>query len=701
MHRVQLRARANQHFVYSGSSVLVTNLGGMVAGRGSEGFYVENTRMLSRLALCTARGEPRAVAVSPAGGDRLLAYLQLAGDDEAFITLDAVVGERLDMRLKLENYSLRGEGTSVELGIELDADFADAQEVEDGRRRQHGDVEKRWDEGQGLLTFRYSNPKVHRATLVRVVSSPAASWDGHTLTVRIDIPSHGATEVKLEVTPEGVPRQPPMQAARARLKSTIPKLMTSNDDVARAWKTATEDLATMPLGNAAGPLAPIAGIPLYQQFFGRDVLTTGWQALMAMPSMMRDALKANAAMQGRVIDDWRDEEPGKLIHQATQGPLAEAGITNNMRNYGDYATAPDFLIMLGQYLLWTNDTSTVRDLLPTARRVIEWIERYGDRDGDGLIEYETRSPVGIRNQGWKDADDAIVDADGRVVEPPIATVELQAYVYAGLQQAAIAFALAGKDRGYAVELMGKARAMRKRINARFWMPEQGFYAMALDADKRQVASISSNPAHLLASGVVPRSRAGMVAGRLMQPDMFSGWGIRTLSDDHPAYNPFSYHRGSVWPVENGTAALGLARYGCWAELHRLTEGLFALSSCFDEGRLAESVGGMPRDAAHPHPGIYPESCQPQAWSASMIVQLVQSLVGMLPLAPLGLVCVDPHLPPWLPDLRLRGVGVGDAKVDLDIWRTAGGRTRYSYRTRGKVRVVRVGTRAWNAASLLI
>jgi glycogen debranching enzyme len=270
-----------------------------------------------------------------------------------------------------------------------------------------------------------------------------------------------------------------------------------------------------------------------------------------------------------VVDDWRDEEPGKLIHQTTRSPLAEAGLNNNLRNYGDYATAPDFLIMLGQYLSWTDDTATVRKLLPTARRVVEWIERYGDLDDDGLVEYRTRSPKGIKNQGWKDADDAIVDEEARIIEPPIATVELQAYVYAGLQQAAIAFAVAGGDRGYALELVRKARGLKKRINDRFWMPDRDFYAMALGPDKRPVTSISSNPAHLLACGVVPRARAVAVARRLMEPDLFSGWGIRTLSSDHPAYNPFSYHRGSVWPVENGTAAIGLARYGFRDDLHRL------------------------------------------------------------------------------------------------------------------------------------
>jgi glycogen debranching enzyme len=687
-HRVQIAARGRQHFVYSGRSVLVTNPDGMVAGNGIEGFYVENTRLLSRLSLCVAGKEPRAIAVSPCSGDRLTGYFQLS-EPEVYAVLDARVSDRLDMRIGFDSFVRDGKPRRFDLAIELDADFADSDEAEKGRRQQEAPVATEWDGARHELGFRYRHPKIRRGAIVRVLATPApARFEGGAIVIPLEVPARGTVEVDLEVCAEGVPAQPRLDAERARLAAAIPTLVTTNAVVERAWRTATEDLASMPLGFPPGPSAPIAGIPLYQQFFGRDTLTTAWQAMLAMPAMMRDALNANAALQGKAIDDWLDEEPGRLIHQVTRGPLAEAGLTNNRRNYGDYATAPDFLIMLGQYLAWTNDVETVRRLLPAARRTLEWLERYADLDGDGLIEYQTRSSKGIKNQGWKDADDAIVDDRGRVVEPPIATVELQAYTYAALQQAALAFAFAGGDRAFALELLARARTLKRRINERFWMDDRGFYAMALGPDKSPVTSISSNPAHLLAAGVVPRSRARLVARRLLEPDMFSGWGMRTLSSAHPAYDPFSYHRGSVWPVENGTAALGFARYGLWDELHTLCEGLFALSDVFVEGRLPESVGGLPRDASHPHPGIYPASCVPQSWSASMVVLLVQSLVGMLPLAPLRMVVVDPHLPTWLPELTLRGIAIGDATIDLDMRRTASGATRYRWRASGKVRVVR-------------
>jgi glycogen debranching enzyme len=696
-HRVQLRARSNQHFVYSGRSVLVTNLDGLVTGCGIEGFYAENTRVLNRFVLSAGGQALTAIAASPIGGSRLLGYYEArAGDgipkEAIYLTLDWRIEEGLRLAIRVENYSI-GEPGRFDLAIQLDGDFADADEAERGTREQQAEVERRWDETRRELWFRYRHPKLDRAARIQVSRAPgeARFLDGR-LVFNLAIESRGSAELELQVQPfhdgwPGVPEQAPVAPIRERLRAEIPKLVTTNDHVARAWRTATEDLASMPLGHPAGPAAPMAGIPLYQQFFGRDTLTTAWQALPAMPSMMRDTLIANAALQGSKFDDWLDEEPGKLIHQATLGPLAALGITPYRRYYGDYATPPDFLIMLGQYLAWTGDLPTVRKLLPAARRVVDWIERYGDLDGDGLIEYLSRSPKGSKHQGWKDADDAIVDEKGAMIEPPIATCELQAYLYVGLQQAALAFFAAG-DRAYSLELLAKARRLRRRVDEAFWMQDQDFYAMALGPDKRPVRSISSNPGHLLAAGIVPREKAAMVARRLLNPDMFSGWGIRTLSAAHPAYNPFSYHRGSVWPVENGTIALGFARYGLWDELHKLAEGIFALTALFQEGRLPESIAGLPCDEKHPHPGIYLRSCEPQSWSASMIVVLIQSLLGMWAVAPLRLLLVDPHLPDWLPDLRLEGIHVGEATVDLEAHRQLDGSTSFRAQTSGSLRVMR-------------
>jgi glycogen debranching enzyme len=704
-HRVQLRARAAQHFAYSGRSVLITDLAGRLPAKDPFGLYVDNTRILSRFEVAIDGKALSLISASPAGADAYLSYEELAEGEcvpkeSVYLETMRFVGE--GMRTVLILRSFAAQAVSADLVIHIAADFADSEEAERRERQQAADTEAIWDAATRELRIRYCHPQLDRAVAIRMERSPGpVDWREGALRLPVSLVSKGSVELELAIEPifDGTrivctPRRSfaealaPLERLRRTLADEMPRLTSSNATVTRAWETATRDLASLPYGLADGPATPIAGLPLYLQFFGRDSLTIGWQALMATPTLLRDSMLANAAWRGRQINDWLDEEPGKMIHQARGGPLSVLGINPHARYYGDWATPPDFLIMLGQYLAWTGDVDTIRTLLPAARDAIDWCERYGDPDRDGFIEYDTHSAKGVKNQGWKDSEDAIVDEHGAIVPNPIATSELQAYLYAGLQQAAIAFGATG-DVGFASELLGKAKTLKRRFNEAFWMPELGAYALGLGPDKRQIRSIGSNDGHLLASGIVPPERGRRVARRLMQPDMFTGWGIRTLSADHAAFNPFSYHRGSVWPVEQATIAFGLARYGCWDELHRLADGVFASTDLFIENRLPEVIGGVQRDPDHPHPGIYPKSCEPQGWSASAIVMLVQSLLAMVAVAPLGLLVVDPHLPPWLPDLRLEGVRVGEAVVDLEFARSNSGTTRYRVlRRRGWVRVVR-------------
>ncbi|HEX7195933.1 MAG TPA: glycogen debranching N-terminal domain-containing protein [Candidatus Limnocylindria bacterium] len=704
-HRIQLRARHEHHFTYSGRSVLVTDLAGHVTGADPFGLYVDNTRVLSRLEITTDGTPPRPISASPVGGDAYLSYEELpesggVAKEAVYLETAHFVGEGMRSVLRLRSFA--SQPSRFELTLRLAADFADSDEAERGTRDQDAEVEVAWDAATAELRFRYCHPQLSLGSIVSVVRAPsAARWTGEALSFPVELAAGGSAELELAIEPilDGVrltctPRTSfavaaaPAERLRRELEGDMPRLVSSNPSVTRAWETATRDLASLPYGLADGPAMPIAGLPLYLQFFGRDALTIGWQAVMATPRLLLDALRANAAWRGRNIDDWLDEEPGKMIHQARNGPLSKLGHNPFIRYYGDWATPPDFLIMLGQYLAWTGDRQAIRDLLPAARDAADWCERYGDPDRDGFLEYDTRSSGGVKNQGWKDSDDAIVDERGNRVANPIASSELQAYWYAGLQQAALAFAAVG-DVGYAARLIGKARTLKRRFNEAFWVEDLGIYAMGLDAEKRQIRSIGSNDGHLLASGIVPPDRGRRLAARLMQPDMFSGWGIRTLSRDHPAFNPFSYHRGTVWPVEQATIGFGFARYGCWDELDRLTRATFDLAALFVEHRLPEAVGGIQRDDAHPHPGIYARSCEPQGWSASAVVMLVQALLGMAAVAPMHLLVVDPHLPPWLPDLRLEGVRVGDARLDLEFRRTRSGRTTYRALGRtGRVVVLR-------------
>ena len=689
-HRVVLRGRTGQLYLYSGRSVLITNLDGEVTGSGSEGLHVDNTRLLSEDRV-TVNGKPLdGVAVSPVGADALLGYYEVPQGDgvswrTVFVEQARFVANGLATRLRITNYAVR-DTVALTIAWHLAADFVDTDDTERGERRVEVPIKTAWDGDDGCLSFDSEDERIPAGVELRLTGA-RADWDGGALRFGVEVAPHESVEVTLSAAPvlEGRSRGAPHPAfsapprglatLRHELLDEAPVLRSSNAAVERAWETAVRDLASLPLGLDDGPAAAIAGLPLYQQFFGRDTLTIGWQALPAMKPLLRDALRANAAWRGTRIDDWLDEEPGKMIHQARWGPISRVGIDPFTRYYGDWATVPDFLIMLGQYLGWTADFATVRDLLPAARAAVDWMERYGDLDRDGFIEYRTRSRAGVKNQGWLDSDDAIVDERGDIVSNPIATAELQAYAYAGLQQAALVFTACG-DVGYGAEVLRRAHRLRRRFHAAFWLDDLGFYANGLGPDRKPIRSMASNAGHLLAGGLVPPARGRAVAQRLMRPDMFSGWGIRTLSSEHPGFNPFSYHRGTVWPVEQATIGFGFARYGAWKELHQLARGFFDTTELFAEGRLPEVVGGIQRDDEHPHPGVYPDSCEPQGWSASAVIQMVQALLGMVAVAPARLLVIDPHLPDWLPDLRLEGLQVGSAHLDLAIERTSRGGTRF-------------------------
>jgi glycogen debranching enzyme len=331
-----------------------------------------------------------------------------------------------------------------------------------------------------------------------------------------------------------------------------------------------------------------------------------------------------------------------------------------------------FILGLSELWHWTGDDDALRRYRDPAMRVIEWAEGAGDRDGDGFLEYNRRSTEGLKNQAWKDSDEAIRYPDGRIVPNPIATVEEQAFHYLALQRMAEVVVALDEPSDLADTLLRRAGRLRERWHEAFWMPDEGFYAMALDPDHGQVASVGSNPGHALGVGIVPEAFAVRVADRLLAPDLFSGWGVRTLSRDHPSFNPFAYHLGAVWPVENATIALGLKRYGLDDHLDQLAEGLFAAVAHCRDLRLPEALTGHDRADA-PTPLPYPDSQSPQAWSASAVIQLVQIMLGLYPFAPahvLGL--VRPRLPAWLPEITLHGVRVGQAVASIRFERDEDG-----------------------------
>lgn len=717
---MQLRTRPGQRFAYRRQSLLVTDPLGLVTGEGAEGFYVHNTRLLSRL-LWSVNGQPvRPFAVSEVGHDTIFGYAQTpeptapsessgpggpgGPSDGAIYTevagihleLAAFVADGLRLRAEIANHTHHDR--RLVLGLHLAADFTGTAEADAGEPQRLGSTAVDWQPAQRLLRLSLDHPDLDRAVTIHIETATAGDWDGDALRMPLSLPARGSRRVEITATGvldghEYVPGPgrftvgPLADVVGERLDEQPPELHVCHAGVQQAWNTALGDLASLPLGLPPGPRALIAGVPLYDEFFGRDTLTTGWQALLAMRSPLLDALRVNAAYQGRRIDDWRDEEPGKLVHQTGDAPASVLGDDPFDRYYGDYATPVDYLVMLGQYYAWSGDRAAALDLLPAARRALTWLDRYGDLDGDGLLEYRQRSVKGVRHQGWKDAPNAIVDADGREQVDPLVTCELQGYWYAALRNIAPVFLVAG-DRHYARRLLSRAAQLRDAINRRLWRGHLDGYALGLASDGRPLDAVSSNSGHLLLSGVATPEQGRRVARRLMRPDVFSGWGIRTLSTDNPAYHPFSYHLGSVWPVEQASIAAGFARYGCWDELHALARGFFDLAGLFPEGRIPEAVGGLPRDADHPHPGVYPQANAPQSWSASAVILMIQALLGLRPAAPARLLLIDPHLPDWLPELHLHGMRVGTAGVDLRVWRHRD-RTRWRAQVRhGHLLVVR-------------
>lgn len=714
---VELRARPEAMHVFQGHSLLVAAQDGVVRGDGNQGLYQDNTRIISTWRHLIDGKELGFVSASAVDAYSMLAYYQAKHIQEEvpgltpeepglIVQVERFVGEGMHEDVLLCNHAQRV--VECELQVRVSADFADFAEATEGKRRQCAEVSTRWQampDGSGELTMTYGHPSLDRAAVARfpfVDGSPCFS--DASVGYRVRLEPGEEKHFCFEIAPkfDGRCASPvygchafghpggERDRMRARFLAEATTLRAANADVQAAWDHAAADLADLALYEGEWPeaLTPAAGIPAYQSVFGRDIVTASWQAAMLNPVLMPAVIASTAHHIGARDDDFHDEQPGRVVQQVNRGPLATLGITPFKHYYGDFAAPPQFLTVVAQSYMWSGDRDVLRRQYPAAERVLQWIDRYADPDGDGFVEYDTRSPVGQKNQGWKDSSVAMVYENGRGVQNPIAACELQAYVYVAKQQYAAAIALGLHKYREAARLLREAARLKRRFNERFWMEPEQYIALCLDADKRQARSITSNPGHCLAAGIVDGKHARAVAQRLMSPDLFSGWGIRTLSADHPAYNPFSYQLGSVWPVESATIAFGLKRYGFHEECNRLVGAMFEASALFPHHRLPEVLGGEPRDARHPHPGVYPQAELPQAWSASAVPLLVQAMLGLRPIAPLRLLLIDPVLPEWLPRVELRDLRVGDAVVSLQFRRSKDGRTTWKVSQKhGPLRVV--------------
>jgi glycogen debranching enzyme len=431
---------------------------------------------------------------------------------------------------------------------------------------------------------------------------------------------------------------------------------------------------------------PAAGIPWFVAPFGRDSLLTCHQTLLLNPDLTRTTLEVLAAFQADEVDEWRDAQPGKILHELRQGELAGANEIPHTPYYGSIDSTPLWLLLLGTYYRWTGDLGFCRRLLPNVERALEWVESYGDTDGDGFVEYQRSSPRGLANQGWKDSHDSVVHEDGKLAEGPIALAEVQAYVYLAKLRVADVFEALG-DRERAATLRAQAASLRVAFNERFWVESEQYFAMALDGDKRPVATISSNPAHGLYCGVVDADKAAPLARRLLAPDMFSGWGVRTLSKSALSYNPMSYHNGSIWPHDNAIIGAGLKRYGFAKATNRLATAMFEMAVTVDDMRLPELFCGFTRRSPN-RPVAYPVACSPQAWAAGAPFLLLQAMLGISADAPANVLNVaKPQLPGWLNTVELHDLRVGRSTISI-VFQRHGETTGFSLLDKdGDVRVL--------------
>lgn len=741
-HQGLIRLQVRDHSIYisHGNSVLATQRDGYLDDCPGQGLFVHETRLLSRYR-CLLNGErPVPVALSAIDQGSWLGYyvLPAPGHDGDTAGLSAPMGaaqHTIELRVSrvisdgmhedLDITNFTQEAVDLHLALEIDADFADQEET-DGKRKQHGDRTRRWHgaEGEYVLTFAYHAQHAYEvqgnrgtARLDRGLQLHIAHADSN--------PEHqdGRIEFDIALAPQGtwhaclhwIPfidqrqyRSPEccygwgqedgadalFLAEATRFQS--PESTTLTAAIIQALQQARRDLVALRLPNSSqNPRAwtVAAGIPMYVALFGRDTLTTAWEAALLGPEVMQGTLPLLARWQGNETNDWRDEQPGRMLHEVHTGPTKQLNFTPKSCYYGAVTTSGFYPFVAAQLWHWTADKSAVAPYLEPAICALRWLDSCADEEG--MVRYQTRSEQGVKNQGWRDSPDAVVYPDGSQVMAPIATCEEQAIAYvAKLNLAEVLWWFDRKDE--AKRLYHEAQDLKVRFNDLFWMEDEACFAMALDAQGHHVGSVGSGSAHCVAAGIVDKTLVARTLTRLFAPDMFSGWGLRTLSTRHPAYNPYSYHRGSVWPAEHGPFAVGAYRYGYHERVEQICRGMFEASALFDFYRLPECFSGHARDSEHPFPALYPAANSPQAWSSTTTFTLLQAMLGLQPFAPLRLLFVDPYLPSWLPEITLRGLRVRDAIIDIRFFRKKNQSSDYEVLSKrgGSLRVIRQPS-AWS------
>ena len=654
-----------------------------------EGFYSSDTRYLSELSLTIGGCSPALLSTmtqSPYEAVVTLANAAVDGDGGSptlpmvlSIRRMILLGDRLYQRILIKNHS--GTRVITEMEIKLEADFADMFEVRGAYERGLRAPTHACNSSANEISFVYfGEDEIRRETIVEVISPGRAemdSVDGARLRWAVELEPLQSIEAEFTVEPSLEAERAQhhsYQSAREVVASRSREWLSSCTRIDRGSAGLQSILATG-VNDVGALMTPIgddeiiaAGIPWYVASFGRDALLTSLEMLVLTPEPARQSLVHLARMQAQTDDPYRDAEPGKILHELRHGELAHSGTIPHSPYYGTVDATPLFLMLASAYWRWTADRDTMKELEPALDAALQWVDVYGDRDGDGFVEYLSRSPSGLQNHGWKDSQQSIMHADGSPAEGSIALVEVQGYVYMAKRGMADLYRALGRP-GRAASLEAEAGELREAFNEVFWMPEEDTFALALDGRKRQVRSITSNPGHCLYCGIVDADRVQSVAHRLLDREMFSGWGVRTLSSRSPAYNPMSYHNGSVWPHDNAIIAAGFKRCGLSKETQTVATALFEAALESPDSRLPELFCGFDREEGRAYVR-YPVACSPQAWAAAAPFLILQALLGISAEAPAELLTVqEPALPDVTDHLRLDDMRVGDSHVSLDFAKT--------------------------------
>jgi len=677
--------------IHQGQTVLLTEPGGEINWPSKGGLYFRDTRIISAWAIY-ANGELwdllNGGAVAPHAARIFQTNRSFASEDGpvAARTLGLVIGRYIDGGLHedidITNNSQKPVRFNLEIAIR--ADFADIFEVKGDDIVRRGRIVTSWSEKREVLRISYRNRDFYREVIVctgegdgkptvnangrlsfDIALKPGKSWHRCLIYDLVD----GSKRIRAPKECTHSSGTSDHAEKMDEWQRTVLKITCSNEEFYRCYNQGIQDMAALRLplqGTDHMVFVPAAGLPWFVALFGRDTLIVSLQTMIVYPEFAAGTLEVLGQYQATKRDDYRDAEPGKILHELRYGELAHFKLIPHTPYYGTADATPLYLVALHSAWRATGDRTLIERHLPIAEACLTWIDNYGDRDGDGFQEYQTRSTAGYENMAWKDSGDSVMYPDGELVRGPKALCELQGYVYdAWLRMAELYDELDNKRRANA--LRKKAGVLFKRFNKEFWDEKSSFYAYALDGDKKKVLSVASNVGQCLWSGIIAPERAALVVKRLMQKDMWSGWGIRTLSSDHPSFNPYNYQTGAVWPHDNSLIAMGMRRYGFAAEAAAIARDVSGAASHFLLNQLPELYAGLQRDPTS-FPVQYLGANVPQAWAAGTPFMLLQAMLGLQQDAPRGKIYVDPALPDWLPDVTLTDLRLGRRRFDIHFWR---------------------------------